>query len=334
MPLRTPTIFLFSALLLLSQPLFGKELEQKTICAWDPIGTKGPVMSFLSDLKAEAFKWGISFDFVRYEEAKDAARDLSTDRCDISVVTGAVSRDLVPFGGTLNAIGGITSEKELQVVLAAITSPKASPLLSHNNFEVVGSMPVGSMYAFVNDRKIRSIDDFKQRRIAVLEEDIQTKMFVTLAGGIPVKETLASIGPSFNDRYVDVALMPALAYELLELHKGMGDRGGVMDLRLFYGMLIAVAKKSGFSEDFGAKMREYIYSRLKNVMTMIENAEMAIPSYYWIRTPAQSKANLESFYKDIRLVLKISDHLDHRALSFLWKIRCGVSPQREECELP
>ena len=48
----------------------------------------------------------------------------------------------------------------------------------------------------------------------------------------------------------------------------------------------------------------------------------------------ETKEELEDFYKNIRLTLKVNKKFDSRALSLLWKIRCQASPEREECIKP
>ena len=269
-----------------------------------------------------------------YEDENQVAKDLEAGKCDIGIVTAILSRDFVQFAGTLDAIGGITSERKLRKTLAAISSPKASDLMSSDKYEVVASLPVGSMFAFVNDNKIKGIDNFKGKTLAVLNGDIQTKMFAELSGAIPIDVDLSNFAEYFNNGSLDIVLMPALAYNTFELYKGLGDDGGILDIRLFYGMLQAVALNSSFSKDFGIKMRRYMVGRLNSITTQIDNAERQIPKKYWINTSQETKDELEEFYKNIRLALKVNDKFDARALSLLWKVRCLTSPDREECVIP
>ena len=309
-------------------------LEKKTVCAWDPVGMNGPVIAFFSELIPIAQTWGLDLSFIPYEDENQVSIDLKERKCDIGIVTAILSRDFVQFAGTLDAIGGITSERKLNKTLAAISSPKAVDLMSEGDYEVVASLPVGSMFAFVNDKNINGIDRFSGKTLAVLNGDIQTKMFAELSGAVPIKVTLSNFSEHFNNGDLDIVLMPALAYNTFELYKGLGDKGGILDIRLFYGMLQAISIKSSFSEDFGTKMRRYIVNRAKNISTMINNAEKQIPQKYWIHTDQKTKDELEHFYKNIRLVLKVTDRFDSRALSLLWKVRCHASPEREECEMP
>jgi len=155
-----------------------------------------------------------------------------------------------------------------------------------------------------------------------------------LAGAYPIQTSLTKFSHLFNEGSVDIVLMPALAYNTFELYRGLGNTGGILDIRLFYGMLQAISRKSAFPENFGTNMRQYMVGRLDNIITLIDKAEEAIPNEYWIKTSQKTKDELESFYKDIRLKLKVENKFSPKALSLLWKIRCLSSPQREECVMP
>ena len=333
MTILARSIFLF-LVISLSQMSQAEALDPRKVCTWDPVGMNGPVMSFFKDLTATAIPWGYALDFIPYEDENKGAADLSAGKCDIGIVTAILSRDFVQFAGTLDAIGGITSEDKLKKTLATITSPKATDLMSDGNYEVVISMPVGSMFAFVNNREIDNIDRFRGKRIGMLNGDIQTKTFAELAGAIPFETSLATFADQFKRGIIDIIFMPALAYETFELYKGLSDKGGILDIRLFYGMIQAIARKSEFSDDFGTKMRRYLYNKLETTISMIDQAEQTIPKKYWIQTSQESKDDLEELYKNIRLTLKVNNKFDSRALTLLWKIRCQSSPEREECIQP
>lgn len=321
-------------LLCFSQLSLAETLEKRKVCIWDPVGTQGPVWSFFSDLVVKAIPWGLDLQFTPYADENKVAKDLKAKLCDIGIVTAILSRDFVQFAGTLDAIGGITSEEMLKKTLATITSPKATDLMSSDDYEVVASLPVGSMYAFVNDKAIDNIDKFRGKRIGILNGDIQTQMFAELTGAIPVQTSLLNFSNYFNEGHIDITVMPALAYETFELYEGLGDKGGILDIRLFYGMIQIISRKSEFSTEFGVKMRNYMYKKLPTAISLIDTAEASIPRKYWIKTTQENKDSLEELYKNIRLTLKVNNKFDSRALSLLWKIRCQTSPKREECIQP
>jgi len=310
------------------------ELEKKIACTWDPVGKNGPVVAFFSDLIPKALSWGVNLKFIPYEDENAAAKDLASGKCDIAIVTAILSRDFVPFAGTLDAIGGITSEKKLKKAIAAISSPKANKVMTSGEYEMIASLPVGSMFAFVNDRKINGIDKFIGKKIAILNGDIQTKTFAELSHATPVSTSLSNFHHYFEQGKVDIVLMPALAYNAFELYRGLGNDGGILDIRLFYGMIQAIARTSEFPDKFGQKVRKYMVGRLGNIINVIKVAEQEIPHKYWIKTSQETKDELEHLYKDVRLTLKAQNKFNPKALSMLWKIRCHSSPQREECTLP
>lgn len=325
-------ILLAVSLVLASTSAFA--LEKKKFCMYDPVGNNGPAVTFFSDLKAKAIPWGLDVEIQAYTDEKVASNDFKAGLCDVVFLTAILSRPYVPFGGTLDAIGGIIDETGLSRVLKSITNPKAGKLLTNGNYEVVGSLPVGSVYLFVNDKNIDTVPEFSGKKISVLNEDPQSLKFANLAGSSPVGTTLATFSGQFNNGNIDILPMVALGYNVFELYHGLGENGGIIDEKLLYGMMQAVSHKDRFPADFGQKMREYILSRIPDIHKMVKDAEAEIPAKYWIKTTPETKAAIEKFKKDIRLSLRDEGVLDKKALKLLWKIRCSVDGGRGECASP
>ncbi|WP_068453843.1 putative solute-binding protein [Oleiphilus sp. HI0080] len=309
-------------------------LERKVFCVWDPVGRSGPVMAFYSDLIPKAQAWGLSIRFIAYTDEKVAANEFKAGKCEAVLLSAILSRQFVKFGGTMDAIGAISSQKGLEMVLKTLARPRAGKLMTQGPFEVVATFPVGSMYAFVNNRSINSIEDFAGRRISVLNNDPQALKFAKLAGASPVGTTLSTFAPMFNNGNIDILLMPALAYNTFELYHGLGERGGIIDYRLYYGMLQTIARKSEFPADFGHKMRNYIFTRLRAIDRLVKDAEKEIPSKYWINVDQFTKDDIDHFSKRVRLALKKDDVNHPTALKLLWKIRCRLDRSRGECTRP
>lgn len=308
--------------------------ETKTLCIWDPVGANGPVYSFFFDLPVKAMAWGIDLKMKPYVDELLAVEDLKSGTCDMAVMTAILARELIPYAGSLDAVGAIRNDRQLQIVLRALTSAKAGVLLSHGDFESVGLLPVGSMYAFVDDRRINSVRAFRRKRIAMLNDDVQIRTMAKMVKAKPISTTVSNFAEKFHAGSVDVVIMPALAYKAFELDKVLRRGGGILDARLFNGFLQIIARKREFSDSFGEQMRRYILSRSKDIFKLIEIAERDIPDYYWIQTSEQEQDELEWLLKDTRLQLKFEKKLDHRALSFLWKIRCLADPLELECVEP
>ncbi|MFT6030576.1 MAG: hypothetical protein ACI8O8_002321 [Oleiphilaceae bacterium] len=325
-------ILLTALMLLISS--FSFALEKKTICTWDPVGKNGPVMTFYSDLKPKAIAWGLDLEFIAYTDEKVAANDFKAGVCDGAHLSAILSRQFVPFAGTLDAIGGITSDSALAKVLATLANPKAGKIMTNGQYEAVAAWPVGSMFAFVNDRSINTVADFSGKKISVLNEDPQTHKLADMAGASPVGTSLATFSGQFNNGNIDILFMPALAYNVFELYHGLGEKGGILDYKLFYGMLQTIIKKDNFPADFGNKMRSYVVNRLKDINKLVSDAEKEIPAKYWIKTSDETKAELVKFSREIRLALKAEGKMDPKALKLLWKIRCSENAAASECSTP
>jgi Solute-binding protein AdeT 1/2 len=333
------------AILLTLVSVSAHALERKVFCIWDPVGRNGPVMSFYSDLIPKAQSWGLNIRFVAYTDEKVAASDFKAGRCEAVLLSAILSRQFVKFGGTMDAIGAITSQKGLELVIGTLARPRAGKLMTQGNYEVVATFPVGSMFAFVNDRAIKSIDDFAGKKLAILNGDPQAKKFADLAGASPFNVTLTTFAGQFNNGNVDILLMPALAYNTFELYNGLADKGGIINYRLYYGMLQTIAKRDKFSDicttsrktgkkecvSFGHKMRRYILSRMNDMEKMVSDAEKEIPAKYWIDVSQFTKDDIDHFSKRVRMELK-RDKVNHpTALKLLWKIRCRLDRSRGEC---
>lgn len=319
---------------MLSASASAMALENKTFCMYDPVGKNGPAMTFFADIVPKAIAWDLDIKLQAYTDEKVAANDFKAGLCDVVFVTAILGRPFVPFGGTLDAIGGIISEEGLSRVLKAITNPKAGKLLTNGNYEVVGTLPVGSVYLFVKDKSIDSVEKFSGKKISVLNEDPQTLKLANLAGASPVGTTLATFSGQFNNGNIDILPMVALGYNVFELYHGLGENGGIIDEKVLYGMMQLISHKDRFADDFGQKMREYILSRLNDIHKMVKDAEAEIPAKYWIKTNEKTKNELDKFRRDIRLSLKEEGIHDPKALKLLWKIRCSEDASRAECTSP
>ena len=328
MMVRNSLVFLLLSIISFS----AYSLERKVFCVWDPVGRNGPVMSFYSDVIPKAQAWGLSIRFVAYTDERIAAADFKAGRCEAVLLTSILARQFVKFGGTMDAIGAINSQKGLETALNSLARPKAGKLMTEGKYEAIATFPVGSMYAFVNDRSIDTIDKFAGKRISILNDDPQMKKFATLASASQVSVTLDSFAGLFNSGKVDIVVMPALAYNTFELYHGLGDNGGIIDKRLYYGMLQTIAKRDQFPEDFGHTMRNYVKTRLKAINKLVKDAEEEIPEKYWIKTSQFVKDDIDHFSKRVRIAL-MDDGVNHpKALHLFWKIRCRLDRSRGECK--
>ena len=159
----------------------------------------------------------------------------------------------------------------------------------------------------------------------------QMKKFATLASASQVSVTLDSFAGLFNSGKVDIVVMPALAYNTFELYHGLGDNGGIIDKRLYYGMLQTIAKRDQFPEDFGHTMRNYVKTRLKAINKLVKDAEEEIPEKYWINISDTQKNHWNEKFRESRIALRDRGTYNAKALTLFRKVRCKVEPSLAEC---
>ena len=323
---------IFLSLFLLAASNLAYSLEDKTFCVWDPVGRNGPVMTFYSDVIPKAQAWGLNIRFVAYTEETQAVEDFKKGKCEAAVLTSILSRQFVKFAGTMDAVGAINSDKGLELAIATFARSLAGNLMVDGQYEVFTTFPVGSMYAFVKDREINTIDKFKGKTLAVLNDDPQMKKFAELAGSQPVKVTLSTFADKFNKGNLDILIMPALAYNTFELYDGLAEKGGIINYRLYYGMLQTIAKRDEFPEGTGDKMRGYMLNRMTEMNKMVSDAEEEIPKHYWIDVSQFVKDDIDHFSKRVRTELSEENVNSQVALKLFWKIRCRMDPSRGECK--
>jgi len=323
-------IFLSLFLIFVSNVAYS--LEDKTFCVWDPVGRNGPVMTFYSDVIPKAQAWGLNIRFVAYTEETQAVEDFKKGKCEAAVLTSILSRQFVKFAGTMDAVGAINSDKALELAIATFARPLAGNLMVDGQYEVFTTFPVGSMYAFVKDREINTIDQFKGKTLAVLNEDPQMRKFAELAGAQPVNVRLSTFAEKFNKGNLDILIMPALAYNTFELYDGLAEKGGIINYRLYYGMLQTIAKRDAFPEGTGDKMRGYMLNRMTEMNKMVSDAEEEIPQHYWIEVSQFVKDDIDHFSKRVRTELSEENVNSQVALKLFWKIRCRMEPSRGECK--
>jgi hypothetical protein len=307
-------------------------LEDKTFCVWDPVGRNGPVMTFYSDVIPKAQAWGLNIRFVAYTEELQAVEDFKKGKCEAAVLTSILSRQFVKFAGTMDAVGAINSDKGLELAIATFARSLAGNLMVDGDYEVFTTFPVGSMYAFVKDRDINTIDKFKDKTLAILNNDPQMFKFAELAGSKPVNVKLSTFAEMFNKGNLDILIMPALAYNTFELYDGLGDKGGIINYRLYYGMLQTIARRNEFPEGTGDKMRGYMLNRMNEMNKMVKDAEEEIPEHYWIDVSQFVKDDIDHFSTRVRRELAEDNVNSQVALKLFWKIRCRMDPSRAECK--
>jgi len=307
-------------------------LISKTMCIYDPVGANGPVFTQMKDYQVAALDWGAKLTMKAYTDERVVAEDFKAGACDLMLVTGFKGREFNPFTGTLDSIGSMPSYEHLKVAVDTLSGPKAQKLMQHNGYEVIGLMPAGAAYLYVNDRSINSVADLSGKRIGILSNDPAQKTLVLNVGASPIGSSMANLYPKFNNGAIDICAGPAVLYDAMELYKGIGKKGGIIKFPLAQlTMQLIIKDDADFTPKFRQSSRDYASSQFTVATTILKSSEDQIPSDTWIDIPNVQKAEYEEMLRQARLSLKKEGVYDGKMLTLMRKIRCKMSPTNSEC---
>lgn len=306
------------------------EIVERTFCVWDPVGAGGPVVNLIKGAVTKAIGWGVQLKLDVYTDEKVAANDFKAGKCAGAMMTDVSVRDFNQFTSTFNAVGAIPGNEELRTILTTISSPKAAKLMREGHYEIAGILPIGSVFIYVRDKKIDSVEAFQGKKMAVLNNDPVAAQMVRRVGGSVVNSSLTSFSGQFNNGSVDIIFAPAVAFNTMELYKGL-DSGGILDYPLLHTSLQIVIRHDQFPEGFGQHLRDYSLSMTDEMLEVVAKAESEIPPHFWIGIAEDVKGNYSEYMRQSRIALKGEGYYEPKALKLMKKVRCKYSPTAGEC---
>jgi hypothetical protein len=307
--------------------------KQLTFCTWDILGQQGDATNMMKDYVLAARSWGVTIVSKTYTNEGIAADDFKAGQCDGALITGLRARSFNQFTGSIDSVGSIPSYTHMRDVIDLLANPKLAPRLISGPYEVVGAIPIGAAYAFVNDRNINTLAKAAGKKVAVLDWDKSQAEMVKIVGAVPVSADLTSYGGKFNNRQVDILFAPIPLYKPMELYKGLGDKGGIARFPVINLTLQLVVRRDKFPPDFGAKSRTYISEQVPRFFGVIRNMEREVDPKHWMHIPLSDRDGYEKIMREMRIHLTKSGFYDARMMTLLKRVRCKREPDNAECVL-
>lgn len=301
----------------------------QSFCVFDVLGMQGPFYNSMREYATLARKWNVELELKAYTSEAQAVEDFSAGKCDMVSITGIRARDFNLFSSSIEAIGGLKTNSQMKSVIDTISRPEASKLMIQDNYEVVGVLPIGAAYLFLNDRSINAVDKLKGKRIAVLAHDLVQLRMATRLGFAPLAADIDDFAQKFNSGEAELIAAPAIAYMPLELFKGVSNKGLVLKMPVAHLSLQVVTHLHKFSADFGQKSRSYFAGQFDNLQKPITNAEQEI--LYFFPAPDGEYDNYQNLLRDARISLTEEGVYDPKMISLLKKVRCKSESSLNEC---
>ena len=307
------------------------EVIKRSFCVFDPVGANGPLFELMQSARPMALERGVELDMRAYTSEKIAAEEFRNGQCDSVLLTGTMARDFNRFTGSLEAMGAIPGEEEMRMLMQVLSQDNARQYLQTDKYEVVGVLPAGAVYLFLDDRAIDTVEDLQGKRIATLDHDKASITMVRHVGASVVGSSTSNFSGRFNNGSVDAAYAPAVAYEPLELYKGLGENGAILDYTLAQMNFQIIVRRDRFPDEYVNQVRDYAFSRVDQAYGIIEDAESKVKEKYWMRPTEQERREYNAMLREVRQQLREEGEFDETALKLMRGIRCRVEPSRAEC---
>lgn len=306
------------------------------MCVFDVIGANGDMFNMVKDYALEMKAHGVDFELRPYTDEGVAIGDFNSGQCDVVAATDLRTRPFNRFTGSISAVGAIPTYADLKTVLATLAQPKAARLMKEGDYEVLGIVPAGAGYLFVNDRSIDTAGELAGKRMATLDYQKDAIHMVNHVKATVVPSDITNFAGKFNNGSVDTAYAPAFAYEALELYKGVGDKGGIVDYPLAQLTIQIIAKDSVLSDEAAQEAREVAWGMYGQAMGLIQQNEDSIPEEKWVRIPESDVQGYQEMFRENRIQLRDGTNgagkvYDPRMMGLLSKVRCASNPGASEC---
>ena len=311
----------------------GQRLK-RVICIWDLVGRNGPIFGAAMEARAQALEFGVELEMVPYTNEGVMVEEFKAGRCDAALMSGLRARQFNKYTGTIDAIGAVPDRDHLRTLFQVATHPSKAGHMVRGDYVILGVFPAGAAHVFVNDREINTLSKAAGRKVAVLDYDPMQSKMIAGVGATPVATDITRAPGMFNNGVVDILAAPLLAYEILELYKGMTPGGGIIKYPLAQITMQLVGKLEKFPNEAAQLIRESSFEQYDRIIAMIAQEEVKIPERWWIPIPEADMKEYDGMMQQARISLRDMDYYDADMLSLQRRIRCKFAPERGECVNP
>jgi hypothetical protein len=312
-----------------------------SLCVWDPIGQGGPIFDAAKGYALAMGKYGVDIKLRAYSDEGIAAEDFKVGQCEGLLATSIRTKPYNGVTAAMDTAGAATivrdgkidmdaSYKVIHKALQVLASPQASKFTIQDRFEMVGALPLGPIYVMVRDKTLFK-KGFAGTRMPAFEHDKSQAYLIARLGAQPISVDTKTFVSKFNNGATDMVFAPAVAYQPLEIYKGVGKDGGVNRFPLTFSSLQLVFERSKLPEGFGAKSRQYWVEQFDGILDTVKKAEVGIPAKVWVEFPPEEALKFITNQRELRVELAQKGFYDKQGLKFMKRVRCSVYADAPEC---
>ncbi len=324
-------------LLILSALIAQTSFAKADICVFDLLGKSGESYKLIEEWALASKQWGTEVRLIAYQDEAKVDQDFKAGKCDGFYMTSMRARAYNKFAGSIDAIGGVTSNdiamKAISYALDKRNSKRLINQVGKDTFEVAGIGQIGTAYIFVRDRAMNKIEHIEGKKFAVLHYDYAQKAMVDRIGAVPVMSDVSNFIKKFNQGEVDVIAAPAYAFKPLEISKGLGTKGGMINFAVVNVTADLIIRQDKFAEGFATASRAWFVKQLPKSFAMVKRMEADIPKKYMMNLSREEKLSYQKIIREGRIELTKQGIYDPMMMTVLKKARCTVERTNFECSI-
>ena len=310
---------------------------KQQVCVFDLLGKAGESYKFLEEWALVSKKWGAQVQLISFQDEDLADKAFQNDKCDAVYMTSMRARTYNKFAGSIDALGGVPSNKiapkAVEYVLDPRNTKRMTTTLQGDSYEVAGIGLIGSAYIFVKDRSLNTIEKAQGKKFAILHYDRAQRVMVERVGAVPVMSDISNFIKKFNTGEVDVVAAPAYAYKPLEIEKGLGSKGAMLNFPVVNVTADLIVRPERFPAQFGEQSRQWFLQKIPQSFAMVQRLEAAIPSKIKMQLSKEDKEKYQRLLREGRIDLTKQGVYDPGMMQVLKKARCTVERTNFECSL-
>lgn len=310
---------------------------KQEICVFDLLGKAGESYKMMEEWALAAKTWNTDVQLIAYQNEELADKDFKNGKCDAAYITTMRARQYNKFAGSIDALGGVPTNaialKAITFVLDKRNVKRLKTKIDNEEIEIGGIGQIGPAYIFVNDRAINTIEKGKGKKFAVLAYDKAQIAMVERVGAIPVPSDISNFIKKFNTGEVPMVGAPAYAFKPLEIEKGLGSKGALINFPVLNVTADLVFRSQKFPATFGNDSRTWFIKQLPRQFSMVKRLEEGIPAKYRLNLSKVDTEKYQKLLRDGRMDLTRQGIYDPTMMSVLKRARCTVDRTNFECSL-
>lgn len=317
--------------------LSTQSYANQKVCVFDLLGKTGESYKLMEEWSLASRAWGAQVQLLAYQDESKVDKDFKDGLCDAFYMTSMRARAYNKFAGSIDVIGGVPNNEIAQKAISYVLDKRNAKRLVTNvgkdSYEVAGIGQIGSAYIFVRDKNINTLEKAEGKKFAVLHYDYAQKVMVNRVGAVPVMSEISNFIRKFNQGEVEIVAAPAYAFKPLELHKGLGTKGAMVNFPVVNVTADLVIRSSKFPDQFSEQSRLWFVKQLPKSFAMVKRMEAEIPAKYKMNLSKEDQVKYQKILRDGRMDLTRQGIYDSTMMTVLKKARCTIERTNFECSV-